>query len=300
MKPVFEKLIRPEGTSFRCFDRTQIRTPAKWHRHPELEICYVEKGTGTRIVGDNVSPYGNHDLVFIGSNLPHTWQSDQYLGRRFDRHPAIVIQFQEDFLGEQIFEVPEFASIAAMLRRSGLGLWFPPEEAERLGAMMTQMVHLDGPTRIISLLTLLRDMSEAEGTSVLASEGFSPRFDERTESRVQNICQYINQNLRDPELDHLTLAERAQMNPSAFSRFFKRSTGRTVTQYINELRIGLACRLLLDSDESVINICLEAGFNNVSNFNRRFRELRGLTPRDYRKKFASQIALPGDHLYDVV
>lgn len=289
MKPVFEQLIRPEGTSFRCFDRTEIRTPAKWHRHPELEITYVERGSGTRIVGDNVSPYTNHDLVFIGPNLPHTWQSDQYLGKRFDRHPAAVIQFHLDFLGPTFFELPEFASIKSMLRRSQLGLWFPPEEAAQLGSIMIEMIHDDGPTRILRLISLLRQMSEVESSLTLASEGFSPRFDERTETRIQNICQYINQNLRDPELDHLTLAERARMNPSAFSRFFKRSTGRTVTQYINELRIGLACRLLVDTEDSIIDVCLESGFNNVSNFNRRFRELRGTTPREYRRQFAAQL-----------
>ena len=151
------------------------------------------------------------------------------------------------------------------------------------------MIHDDGPTRILHLLSLLRTMSEVSTAQTLASVGFSPRFDERTESRIQNICQYIIQNLPDPELDHLTFAERARMNPSAFSRFFKRSTGRTVTQYINELRIGLACRLLLDTDDSIIDVCLESGFNNVSNFNRRFRELRDTTPREYRRQFASQL-----------
>tara|TARA_R110002167_G_scaffold49887_1_gene145864 strand:+ start:208 stop:1077 length:870 start_codon:yes stop_codon:yes gene_type:complete len=285
MKPSYEKLVPPIGESFRCFDRSELLSPVKWHRHPEIELTYIHHGAGSRVVGDHLGSYGDHDLVLLGSQLPHTWASDEYRGQKYDRHAAIVLQFHPDFLGIEFFGVSEMAAINKMLQLANRGLWFPESIAERVGVRMTALVQQQGASRLIELFSILNVLSECTQTVQLASEFYSVTSSQDVETRIQKICDHIANHLTDPELGHAELAELADMNASAFSRFFKQSTGRTLSEYICELRIGLACRLLTDSDDSILSISFQAGFANLSNFNRRFRQLRQMTPRDYRARF---------------
>lgn len=287
VKASFEKLVPPTGESFRCFNRNELRTTVKWHRHPEIELNYVERGRGTRLIGDHIDTYGDGDLVLVGPDIPHTWLSDDYIGKKFDRHPSIVIQFLPESLGEKLFGLPEMEDVAAMLERSKRGLLFHGRIIQTVGTRITEMVQQHSAERLLGLLSCLSDLAHTENATPLASEGYSPAFSKDTDKRVQKICQYINTHLVDSTLDHASLAGLVGMNPSAFSRFFKRATGRTVTHYINEMRIGLACRMLTDTDQSVLDICMQTGYGNVSNFNRRFRELKLMTPRQFRARHSA-------------
>lgn len=292
MKASVEVLLPPAGESFRCFNRAGLNQPAKWHRHPEVELTYVERGTGTRLVGDNIATYRDHDLVLIGPNLPHTWQSDEYLGRKYDRHPAVVVQFHPQFLGTGFLEAPEMSCLRGLLKSAERGLWYPPHFAQTIGNRLTRMTTEPGPLRLIHLLECLLQLSSCTEAISLSSPGFAPELNEHTETRTERICYFISQRFRDPNLTHNLLASQAKMNPSAFSRFFRKTTGKTVTEYVNEMRVGLACRLLMDTDLGVRQICLESGFSNLSNFNRRFREQRGMTPREYRQRHATMVDVP--------
>lgn len=293
MKPSYEKLLPSRGESFRCFQRSALQLPVKWHRHPEIELTYIQRGSGSRIIGDHIGSYGDHDLVLSGSQLPHTWASDEYRGQQYDRHPAIVLQFHPNFLGPEFFACSEMEAIASLLQRAERGLWFPAEIAVVVGGEMEALVTAVGAARLIGLLRVLDRLSKCESAETLASHhyrvdaGESPSGE--IETRVQKICDHIAQHLTNPELSHRELAKLADMNASAFSRFFKQSTGRTVSAYISELRIGLACRLLNDSDDAILSICYRSGFANLSNFNRRFRQLRNMTPREYRNRFRSTV-----------
>jgi AraC-like DNA-binding protein len=284
VNPTFEKLIPPEGTSIRCFNRREINQPATWHYHPEYELTYVPSGTGTRFVGDHIESYAAHDLVLLGSNLPHHWSSDEYRGEIWDRHEAVVVQFPPDMLGEQLRQSPELAMVDDLLIRSQQGLHFAPEIAVRVGHIMTQMIGESPFDRLIMLLKCLRDLSSAR-CRVLASETYSPQFQRRAQSRLHTVCRFIDEHLTDPALSQSLIAERAGMTPSAFCRFFRNATQKTVTQYVNELRVGMASRMLIESDRSILDICLAVGFENSSNFNRRFRQFRGMSPRDYRTRY---------------
>ncbi|QDT11132.1 helix-turn-helix domain-containing protein [Planctomycetes bacterium K23_9] len=293
MKPSFEKLVPTSGQSYRCFDRSALDSPTKWHRHPEVELTYIPQGSGSRIVGDHIGSYGDHDLVLIGSFLPHTWASDEYRGERYDRHTAIVLQFHPEFLGPDFFACGEMSEVAILLQRSSRGLFFPANIAATIGQQMTRLVTSSGAARFIGLLSILSELADSGVGQPLASEQL-PYFStsgasDQAESRIQQVCDHISQHLSDPELSHRDLAELANMNASAFSRFFKQSTGRTVSAYINELRIGLACRLLVDRSDAILSICHQAGFGNLSNFNRRFRQLRGMTPSEYRTGFRTSV-----------
>ncbi|WP_437185024.1 AraC family transcriptional regulator [Planctomicrobium sp. SH668] len=284
MKPAFEKLLPPSGQSFRCFNRETINTAARWHRHPEIELTYVERGSGTRIVGDNIASYSSHDLVLIGPNVPHTWHSDDFEGSQLDLHPAIVVQFRRDFLGPQLFDAPELSTVRAMLDQASRGLKFDGETARRIGGFMNQLV-VQGPAfKLVDMLKVLVELSESRAGDPLASIGFSSPPGSMLQTRTEEICNYIAENYRDAELTHQMLADKVEMNPSAFSRFFRATTGKTAMSYISEMRVSLACRLLADTDMGISEILTYAGFSNTSNFNRQFQRLQEMSPREYRKK----------------
>lgn len=283
MKPAFEKLLPPSGHSFRCFNRETITAASRWHRHPEIELTYVEHGSGTRIVGDNISSYGDHDLVLIGSNLPHTWHSDDYQGSQLDLHPAVVVQFRRDFLGDQFFHAPELMRVRELLDRASRGLKFDEATAQRIGTQLNSMIHEKPSLKLIHLLECLIELAEIETFTPLASVGFSTPPSDALQTRTEDICNFIGANYRNPNLTHQALADYAEMNASAFSRFFRGTTGKTAMNYISEMRVSLACRLLADTDLSISEILKSAGFSNTSNFNRQFHRLQGMSPREYRK-----------------
>lgn len=152
---------------------------------------------------------------------------------------------------------------------------------------MTRMLEMSRTTRLISLLSCLEALAgSCVDAAPLASATYHGSKSEVGRTRIEQVCNFIMQNLSDPSLDHAMLADLADMNPSAFSRFFKQATGRTVTSYVTELRIGLACRLLRDTDDSILRISMKSGFANLSNFNRRFRQHRNMAPRNYRACYA--------------
>ncbi|MGB7328890.1 MAG: AraC family transcriptional regulator [Rubripirellula sp.] len=289
MKPTYEKLVPRAGESFRCFDRAELRSPAKWHRHPEIELTYVPSGTGARIVGDHIGSYADDDLVLLGSQLPHTWASDEYLGQANDLHHAIVLQFHPEFLGNEFFECGEMTKVAALLKRSEQGLWYPKDVATRIGTHLKLLLDSEGAARLIGLFLVLHELSCCEKAVPLSTQPFQPRgpsmANHAAETKIQTVCDHIAVRLPDCELSQTELADLIGMNPSAFTRFFRQSTGRTPSEYIAELRIGLACRLLTDTDESILSICSQSGFANLSNFNRQFRKRRSTTPREFRAHF---------------
>lgn len=293
MKPSFEKLAPEQGQSFRCLDRSTLDTPVKWHRHPEIELTYVEQGSGARLVGDHIGAYTNHDLVLLGSNLPHTWNSDDYRGQRYDRHPATVIQFHPDFLGVHFFQTPELHGIRELLLLAQRGLWYPPVHAAAIGCWMTQLLTVDGADRLILLLQILQQLTHCQPTP-LASAGYTGPVSKTAESRIQQVCDHIQQHFTEPEFSVADLADLLYMNPSAFSRFFKLSTSRTPTRYINELRIGYACRQLIETDRAILDICHRSGFESPSFFNRTFRQLRDCTPREFRRRHGDAATEPAD------
>ncbi len=284
MKPAFENLLTPPGQSFRCFNRSTLSISTRWHCHPEIELTYVERGSGTRIVGDNISSYGDHDLVLLGPSLPHTWQSDEFNGCKFDLHPAIVVQFRHDFLGENFFEAAEFPAIRQMLENADRGLKFSQSQAEKTGIKLADLIGAPPPTRLLKLLEILVSLAETTEVQPLASVGYLRPSNSQTENRTQRICSFIGEHYRDPNLTHQTLADEAGMNASAFSRFFRESTGKTAMNYIAEMRVSLACRMLIDTDMPISDIYRSAGFSNNSNFNRQFQRFRKMSARDYRKR----------------
>lgn len=287
----FEKVTKPDDYSFQCYRRIEPSYPFEWHYHPEMELTLIEEDYGQRVVGDHQEEYGPGDLVLLGPNLPHTWASGttSTSGDGVARMArAVVVQFDAAFAGPNLLQAPEMRSAREMFSASARGLRFEADKNRQAVKRLSELPDAQGPNRLLGLLEILAMLAgtwhEAE---LLAGPAFTANRNLAAQQRVDRICQFIQEHLSD-SISQAELARQLGMNTSAFSRFFKHATGRTVVEYINEVRISQACRLLLETDDSVLEVCLRSGFGNLSNFNRRFRRLKGLTPSGFRNQFRVQ------------
>jgi len=282
----FELVPRSEEQSFALREFRLPAFPSPWHFHPECELTYIVGSRGTRFVGDSIARYEPGELVLLGPNTPHCWRNDR-TGRqaRVLAH-SLVIQCREDCLGAGFLDLPELAGVRELLQRARRGLQFTGKTCEAVYAIMTRMRRHRGLAQVVDLLQIFRLLVEAEGSKPLSSAGFVPFFDQRAGERVGRVCQYVLQNLSE-RLDFAEIARECCMSQSAFCHYFKRVTGRTLSEFINELRIGHARRLLIETSGGIAQIAYSSGFGCLSNFNRRFRELSGLSPSQYRRKYQS-------------
>lgn len=257
------------------------RFDAPWHFHPEIELTLIVKGAGRRFVGDSVEPFGPGDLILLGPNLPHFWHSE---GAARGRAHSVVVQFRRDFLGPGFLERPEFADVARLLERSGRGLAFSPASPE-FSARLRRVAALAAWPSLRELLDLLAELATAGGRPLTRTPG-SATLGARDEARLARVYAHLAEHFRDPvSLDDL--ARAAAMTPAAFSRYFKRLTRRNPSDVLNDVRIEHATRLLRDTSDSVADIAQASGFPTLSNFNRRFRERAGCSPREYRRVLGS-------------
>ena len=250
------------------------------HRHREFELNFVEHGAGVRrVVGDSIETVGEYDLALIGAeNLEHVWENGTCQSPDIRE---ITIQFAPDFLGDKILEKNQFDSIRKMLKAAEHGLSFPLDSIMRvyhyLDTLASEQDHFQ---QFLKFMSILNELSKGE-YKILASSSFAHSSRNQESRRVTKVKQYINDHYaEDLRLDNM--AELVGMSPSAFSRFFKMRTGKSLSDYILDIRLGYAARMLVDSMKNISEICYESGFNNLSNFNRIFKSKRGSTPRDFR------------------
>lgn len=283
MRASLEKITPSPDRSIRCFERVEPTFAFEWHYHPECELTLITTGRGQRVVGDHVDEYGPGDLVLIGSNLPHTWASRSETEGPDPR--AVCVQFAPDVIGRSFVSLPEARPILDLLDIATHGLALPLDRFADLAAIVRRMPLRTPTARMIDLLRVLHDVAgRVDDALPLASAGYRPRLNDRYLKRIDRVLGHLHDNFAEP-IAQTDLAKLAGMNPAAFSRFFKSATRRTVTDYLNELRIGQACRLLIDTDLSMLDVCFRSGFANVSNFNRRFRERKDMTPSAFRKRY---------------
>lgn len=287
VKPVFEQTPRRQWESFHC---EVVRGPgygATWHFHPEYQITLVLRSSGYRLVGDNITPLTSGDLVLVGSNLPHVWQQDPEGGRTAVH--AIVVRFLGTLLGRDFFEIPEAAAVKRLLRRAARGLRVTGRTRDAVAERLQRLVESKGLSRVAELLTILEMLAQSRELQPIASAGFVPILSSDDQGRMERVIAHIHAHLTET-IDRATVAHAAHLSEGAFSRFFKLRTGKTLPEYVNELRVGRACRLLAAEERKVTDIALDCGFRNLANFNRRFREITRLTPRDYRRQLQRSAA----------
>jgi len=287
MKPVSVKLTTPPQSSFKFKKISLPSFEFNWHCHPEYELMFMLNSRGKRFIGDSISYYRQGDLFFIGANLPHTWYSSRGKNGKKPCQEAILIQFVENFAGLNVHEVPELTSLHQLFTGSSRGLQIHGNTQTLIAEKMKIMESMSAVDRLTNLICILDIIGRADhkDKEVLSSVEFNQRIQPAEQSRIDRVCTYINRRYKE-KLRLEDTANIANMSVTAFSRFFKKSTGKTFIKYVNELRIGQACKLLIEEDLTIAEICYEVGFNNLSNFNRRFYERHNVSPRKYRREFS--------------
>lgn len=256
-----------------------------WHYHSEYEILYLIESTGTRFVADHIEPFGPGDLVMVAGDLPHYWRNDEeyYLPGTGLKAKRFVIQFPGDFMQPVINTYPEFLTIKNLLLRSEKGIRFLPPQNDEIGQMLLELRDISGFRQIMRFLEILHYMAQNTNYKLLASDAYQPGRHEIFDNRLEKVIRFLTHNYQT-QVRLEEVAQIAGMHPTAFCRYFKDKTGKQVSTYLNELRIGFACRLLINGAMQVSQICYETGFNNLSNFNRTFRKITGMTPTQYQEE----------------
>jgi AraC-like DNA-binding protein len=265
------------------------------HNHPEYELNLIAGMSGTRIVGDSTERYTDFDLVLLGPYLYHKWDGDAQLQQNGQPYRVITIQFAMELFSGQLFQKERFIKIRQLLRDSSRGIRFHGKTFEEAMRIMIGLTEDKGFTNIIEFLQLLDLLSQTSDTTLLASEGFSPKALRSENNRIQVAYGYILKNFANPDLKIGEVATLVNMSDSAFSHFFQKFAFRSFTDFLIDIRVGHTCKLLLDTDETVNQIASKSGFNNLANFNRLFKKYRSCTPVEYRRKYLEKAEFDWTH-----
>ncbi len=276
MKAILEDIKSNQGTSsFYAFRYQVPYFQFKWHYHPEFELTYIVKGNGYRIVGNTYEPFADGDLVLLGSNLPHTWSGKADGDSDSD---AIVIQFSNEFISP-FLELNESKLIKKMLENASRGIRF--EYDEKLISKIVDLTETQGVDRIINLISILDQLSKNQSI-LIAPNTFHNVVSRKSEVRINKVCLFIQHNFQN-KIYLKEVAALIYLTESNFCKFFKKATGKTYSDYLNEIRINEASRLLIQTDKTISQISYECGFETLSYFNRVFLNKMQMPPSKYRK-----------------
>lgn len=292
MKAILQKVPESTDSSFAIQEFSSQYFSIPWHFHPEYELVLIRKGEGKRFVGDNIAVFKPGDLVLLGPNIPHWYRSDSVYYNNLPglESQSLVIQFVEDFLGNQFFQAPETAAIRQVLRKAQKGLELYGSLKEEVTETMLRIRKLTGMDKLMAFLSLLNNISRSQEYRVLSEEVSGANINTIDSARINKVYEYVMSNFQE----QITIKEAADlihMCSSAFCRYFKKRTRKTFTSFLNEIRIGHACKLLIEEEMSITEICYESGFNNISYFNRQFKTLKNTTPQLFRLEYHEKQAL---------
>ena len=269
-----------------CFylvDRYKDRFTYPLHKHDEIELNFVQKCAGARrVVGDSIEVLGEYDLAIIGSGLEHVWEQGDCTTSPIRE---ITLQFSPELFGENFLNKKQLKSVHSMLDNAKHGIAFDMTAIMKVYGMLDEITHLQsGFYRVMKILSILYELSIDNNYHLLSSSSFSHIKVSADSRRVQKVEEYINEHY-NADIRLQTLADIVGMTPTAFSRFFKLRTGKTISEYIIDIRLGIASRKLVDTTMSIAEICYDCGFNNVSNFNRIFKRKKGVSPKSFRENY---------------
>lgn len=272
---ILEDITSNKGTSSIYAYRFQVPFfEFKWHYHPEFELTYIIKGNGSRMVGNSYEKFSDGDLVLLGSNLPHTWSGKSDNDKKSE---AIVVQFSKEFIAP-FLELNESKSIKKMLQNSERGICFKKDTF--IISEIYNLLEINGLERVLKLIAILEILSKKE-IKYIATNNFHTIASKKNEIRINKICLFIQDNFAE-KISLKQVADLIYMTESNFCKFFKKTTGKTYSDYLNEIRINEACRLLIQSEKTINQISFECGFETLSYFNRVFLSKKKVTPSKYR------------------
>ena len=262
---------------------------AKWHNHPEYELVLITQGWGRRSIGDNIDSFKPGDIAFIGPYLPHEYVCDQICFKDANKilSECIVIQFDHTFLGEQFFQLPENKQLLKILSDAKHGFKFIQGSGKKIAEIMGSMVKMNDTERLYALFSIFSQLAEKPRYELLSSPQFVAGFlsddNEVINKVVQYLMQHFQHNIRVTDLLNI-----AHMSNSSFCTLFKSTYRMTFKDYLLKIRIGYACRLLMENNKSISEIAFKSGFENLSNFNRQFKKIKKITPKEYASQMPKQ------------
>ena len=286
MKPLLEKSIESLNQSFLVKKLQEPFFDPNWHFHPHYQLFTVIKGTGTRFIGDDIRHFEEGDTVFLGPNMPHLWRSDRnYFEKESQlQTEGIVVYFKEDFLGNDFFEKPEMFDIKSFLKNSERGLDLTGTLGEEMVRDLNELLGLTGFEGISKLLNILHKLSVTNDYQYISSSNYTNTHKISETERMRIVHEYVLKHFKE-NINLSTVASLSNMTEAAFCRYFKSRTNKTFSDFVKEIRIGNACKMLQDENKSISQTCYESGYNTVSNFNNQFKSLKGVSPLQYQKLY---------------
>lgn len=290
MEPDLEVVQIRQGESFKAWAHGYPFRTVRWHFHPEYELHHVVATRGRYFVGDFIGDFQPGNLVLTGPNLPHNWISDLPQGAKVPLRCRIV-QFSEDFIDRSIAALPELSPLGAVLQKSRRGALFSKETVDDVGPRLESLVEATGIRRIEIFMGIIDALVRARNVRTLASSEYVPDPSGYMSAGMNKVLAHIGEHLTEP-FNEAQLAMIAGQSLSGFSRSFRRHTGMSFVQYVNRLRINVACQMLMSGEHmSITEVCYAAGFNNVSNFNRQFLAQKGMPPSRFRTLLAENASI---------
>ncbi len=267
--------------SFLVYYRVKDDFSFPLHFHPEYELNFIYKGNGVRrVIGDHIEEINDYELVLVGPNLPHCWELHHCKNKEIHE---ITIHIHQDLLDEKLLSRRVFKSIKDMLNRSLHGILFSEKTIKEVMPRLFELPKTTGIDYFLEFVSILHDLSISRNQKLL-STSFSSYNDFENSDKIKKVHEFVQDNFhRKISLDEIS--ELINMTPVSFNRFIKRRTGKTFIAYVNNIRIGYATRLLLETDLSVGEIAYKCGFNNLANFNRMFKKIKNNTPTEFRFEF---------------
>lgn len=285
MSALIEDLLKKSEESFFIGIFQDNWEKSHWHYHNHYEISFITEGSGKRIVADSIEEFMPGDLVFLGKNLPHVWIADKEQKLLTDRTLEMVfLQFNSEVLSQSMLSLPEFSNVQKALTHSDCGVQIMGQSLNEVSELMLQMPYLKSFDRMIHFLKIMDIIGRSDSLIRLASKEYLKARFTTGNKRIATIHEFLMNNYRE-EVDLNHLAGLVNLAPGSLCRFFKQNMGITIFEYLNKIKVDLACKLLMDPDLSVFEVCLDSGFNNLSHFNKQFKKYIGVAPLEYRKRF---------------
>ncbi len=282
MQFVYEKIFVPNKHSFITRRLKMDPDSEKIHSHKNFELNYIASGSGRRIVGNHISSYSPGDLVLLGPNISHCWEVLE-VDKTADPE-CIVTHFYENIISSDFFNIPELEEVIELLKMADSGILFKGPKTEKVAASIKKMVDLKGLERYIELLKVFNHLLKIEDREYLALPSSLPTSYDKDREQIDKIYEYVFQNIQEG-INLKEASKLVYMEPSSFCRYFKKKTNQTFMEYVKSVRIGIAAKLLAETDKPITHICYECGYNNLANFNYYFKVIMGKTPSEYRKDF---------------
>lgn len=286
MKPQLLKVSNHPINSFNARRDNLPYINNRWHYHSEVELIYFKKGNGTQFIGDSIKRFRSGDVILVGAHLPHYWKFDEtYFSDEQKNHAdVVVVHFGENFWGSTFLNLPENKSLKIILEKAQRGVVVQDKSKKNIGELIESILDAEGTRRIILLMEALLAIEANAQNNLLSSMGFRHDFEETENDRINAIYNYSLANFKR-KIQMEEMASVANISPNSFCRYFKSRTRKTYTQFISEIRVGHACKLLIEDSMNVKQICYESGFHNFASFHKHFKMITGKSPLTYQKSY---------------